>query len=83
VSEIRDRSFSLAGGKLTQAEVLRHKVRYFIDGAAIGGGEFVEKVFAVNRSLFGAKRETGARAMRGADWGPLKILRDLRKDPIS
>jgi hypothetical protein len=71
------------GGKLTQAELLRHKVRYFIDGAAIGGGEFVEKVFAVNRSLFGAKRETGARSMRGADWGPLKILRDLRKDPIS
>jgi hypothetical protein len=72
-----------AGGKLTQSEVLRHKVRYFIDSAAIGGGAFVEKVFAVNRTLFGPKRATGARSMRGADWGPLKILRDLRKEPIS
>jgi hypothetical protein len=43
----------------------------------------VEKVFAVNGTLFGAKRETGARAMRGADLGPLKILRDLRKESIS
>jgi hypothetical protein len=63
-----------AAGKLTLAEVLRHKVRYCIDGAAIGGGEFVEKGFAVNRTLFAAKRATGARSMRGTDWGPVKIL---------
>ena len=82
VSESVKEAAEKAGGKLTQSEVLRHRVRYFIDGAAIGGGEFVEKVFAVNRALFGPKRETGARSMRGADWGPLKVLRDLRKSPI-
>jgi hypothetical protein len=29
---------------------------------------------------FGGKRKTGARRMRGADWGGLRVLRDLQKD---
>lgn len=30
------------------------------------------------RKRFGEKRSTGARPMRGADWGELRVLRDLQ-----
>jgi len=48
-------------GKLPLAKVLRCRVRYFSDGAAIGSADFVEKVFNRNRKHFGQKRKTGAR----------------------
>lgn len=71
------------GGKLSVAEVLRHRVRYLCDGAVLGSEAFVNAVFEreqrTNRR-FGPKRRTGARRMRGADWGELRVLRDLRKD---
>lgn len=31
------------------------------------------------RRHFGKKRSTGARRIRGADWGSLRVLRDLLK----
>ena len=53
------------GGKLSEAEYLRCKVRYFCDGAAIGARGFVEEVFQENREKFGEARKDGARVMRG------------------
>ncbi len=70
------------GGKLSVAEILRCKVRYFSDGAIFGSVDFVNEVFAANRSRYGPNRKTGARRMRGADWGGLRVLRDLRKDVV-
>ena len=73
------------GGKLPLREALRHRVRYFCDGAVLGTEAFVEEVFAREQRLrrrFGEKRTTGARRMRGAEWGELRVLRDLRKDVI-
>ncbi len=71
-----------AGGALPLAEALRRKVRYFSDGAVIGSAAFVDGVFvrlkAAGRT--GPKRTSGARRMRGADFGELRSLRDLR-DP--
>ena len=64
-------------------ELLRCRVRYFSDGLALGGREFVESVFARYRGRFGAKRETGAREMRYGDWMGLCTLRDLRLAPVS
>ena len=32
------------------------------------------------RKRFGEKRTSGARRMRGADWGELRVLRDLQKE---
>lgn len=64
---------------------LRHRVRYFCDGVVLGTAGFVEGVFQreqKRRRRFGEKRRTGARRMRGADWGELRVLRDLRKDVI-
>ena len=69
-------------GKLTRAEALRCRVRYFCDGAVFGSVEFVNHVFEANRTRYGPKRKTGARKMRFADWGELRVLRDLRKDVI-
>ena len=69
-------------GKLSKAEILRCRVRYFCDGAVFGTVEYVNNVFAANRWRYGPKRKTGARKMRGADWGELRVLRNLQKEVI-
>lgn len=71
------------GGAMSVPEALRHRVRYFCDGAVLGTTGFIEEVFAREQALrqrFGEKRTSGARKMRGADWGELRVLRDLRKE---
>lgn len=72
-------------GAMPLRRALRHRVRYFCDGAVLGTAEFVNGVFEREQRLrnrFGEKRRTGARRMRGADWGDLRTLRDLQKDVI-
>jgi hypothetical protein len=70
------------GGKLSEADYLRCKVRYFSDGAVIGGKAFVEEMFAAFRDRFGPKRKDGARPLRGlapsSPEGPLFNFRQLR-----
>ncbi|MFP6896573.1 MAG: transposase [Roseibacillus sp.] len=66
-----------AGGKLSLAELLEHKVRYFVDGGVIGSRSFVDGVFNEARNRFGRTRKNGAHPMRGCE-GPLFSLRDLR-----
>jgi len=75
LAELRD------GGKLTQAELLQCRVRYFSDGLVIGSREFVERAFQERREWFGATRKTGARGlpMRG---GGLFSLRDLKVNAL-
>jgi putative transposase len=46
-------------------QMLRWRVRYFTDGAAVGSRAFVDKLFTQCRDRFGPKRKTGARKMRG------------------
>jgi hypothetical protein len=73
------------GGAMPVHQVLRHRVRYFRDGAVLGTAAFVNAVFEREQSLrnrFGEKRTNGARRMRGAEWGDLRVLRDLQKDVI-
>ncbi len=56
-------------------QALRHRMRYFCDGAVLGTAGFVNAVFEREQALrkrFGEKRTTGARRMRGADWGELR-----------
>jgi len=67
-------------GKLPLRQVLRHRVRYLIDGGVFGSAAFVESVFSRHRERFGLKRTTGARPMREADWEGLCVLRDLKND---
>jgi putative transposase len=69
-----------ADAAIPLAEALRCKVRYFTDGAVIGSAVFVEEIFRRLRAegRTGRKRRSGARRMRGADFGGLRTLRDLR-----
>ena len=70
------------GGKLSFAAALRCRVRYFTDGAVLGSQAFVDDFFESRRSSFGEKRTNGARRMKGAHWGKLRVLRDLRIDAL-
>ena len=69
------------GGRLSEAEMIRQRVRHFSDGLAIGGEGFVEGVFRLARGYFGARRKTGARRIRQAET-PLRAMRDLGKKAI-
>jgi REP element-mobilizing transposase RayT len=63
------------------AGMLRHRVRYFTDGAVIGSKAFVNEAFVGARERFTARRKEGARRMRGSGTpaaGVLWSLRDLR-----
>jgi REP element-mobilizing transposase RayT len=70
------------GGKLSLQQALRCRVRYFTDGMALGGQAYVDGVFERNRHFFGPKRTDGARKMRFAEWGDLRVARALRVAPI-
>jgi putative transposase len=70
-----------AGGDVALRQMLRWKVRYFTDGAAVGSRAFVDGLFEQCRERFGAKRKSGARKMRGKAAGAAELLwsaRDLR-----
>ena len=66
------------GGRLPPWQALRCRVRYFCDGAVFGSGEFVDATFDRHRDRYGTARKTGARRMRGGQWGELRVLRDLQ-----
>ncbi len=67
-----------SGGKLSLAAALRCRVRYFTDGVVLGSQAFVDEFFEKRRESFGKARTSGARRMKGADRGSLRVLRDLR-----
>ncbi|MGI9244266.1 MAG: transposase [Verrucomicrobiales bacterium] len=71
-----------AGGKLSLAQALRCRVRYFTDGAVIGSQAFVDEFFECQRESFGARRTSGGQRMRGAEWGGLRVLRGLKDDVV-
>jgi hypothetical protein len=81
----RDKALEVlaAGGRLSRADYLRCRVRYFTDGAVLGGKEFVEGVFRAARDRFSAKRTSGARPLRGLEVVPkperLYNLRQLQR----
>lgn len=67
-----------AKGKLTLSEVLHCRIRYFTDGLILGSRTFVEDQYLKHREQFSTKRETGARPMKGAEYGDLCTARHLR-----
>ncbi len=66
------------GGKLTAAQALRCKIRYFCDGAVMGTSGFVDKVYEDKLKAPTSQRKDGARRMKGADWGEIRVLRNLQ-----
>ena len=69
------------GGKLTLAQALTCKVRYFTDGVIFGSKEYVEAKFEQYRSFFSPNRMTGARDIKNG-FTDLCTARKLRVDPI-
>ena len=70
------------GGKLSVAELLRLRVRYFTDGVVIGTRGFVEEIFGKHYQQHVPGRRSGARRMKGGNWGGLMSMRDLQKNVI-
>jgi putative transposase len=70
-------------GRLPRSQLLRLRVRYFTDGLVLGTERFVEETFSHHRSHFGEKRKTGVRPISVLLGDPLKVIRDLRLDPVS
>ena len=68
-------------GKLSPAELVRLRVRYFTDGVALGSKEFVENLFEAQREKFGPRRKQGARRITESD-SPFYTLRHLRLRPL-
>ena len=82
-SKARVEAVLKAGGKLSRADLLRCRVRWFSDGVAIGGQTFVEEIFDQCRDSFGPKRKTGARRLREDAAGNLNTLRNLRVKSVT
>ncbi|OYW70957.1 MAG: hypothetical protein B7Z37_29120 [Verrucomicrobia bacterium 12-59-8] len=64
-------------GKLSPAELVRLRVRYFTDGVVLGSKEFVEGIFETQRERFSPKRKEGGRRMAESET-PFYTLRRLR-----
>jgi putative transposase len=69
------------GGKLSAAELVRLRVRYFTDGVVLGSKEFVEGIFTAQRERFSPKRKQGARRISESA-EPFYALRHLRLRPL-
>ena len=70
------------GGRLSLAQLLRCRVRYFTDGLVVGSESFIEEFFAARREIFSVSRRSGARRLKGGDWGDLRSARDLSVEPV-
>ena len=69
-----------AKGRLPLHEVLRCRVRYFSDGAVLGGHAFVQEHLGTYQKLTGRRSRTSPRPVpRVTDWGELSTLRGLRR----
>lgn len=72
-----------SGGKLPLSDVLRCRVRYFVDGAVLGSRMFVTQHLARYQAKTGRRREHGVHVVPPVtDWGELVALRALRQNPF-
>jgi putative transposase len=65
-------------GGLSLAQVVRVRMRYFVDSVALGSQAWVEEVFERNRERLRVKRERGARELKTPGLGEWRGLVDLR-----
>jgi REP element-mobilizing transposase RayT len=65
-------------GRLSLAQTLLCRIRYFSDAAVLGSREFVESIFEAHRERFGPNRQTGARPCRLFGLDGVFSLRDLQ-----
>jgi len=51
-------------GRLSESQILRCRVRYFVEGGVIGSKKFMNELFENTREQFSKKRKTGAHRIR-------------------
>ena len=72
-----------AKGTLPLATVLRHRVRYFTDGAVLGSKAFVAEHLAAYRRKTGQRKRMAQQSLPPVtEWGDMTTLRSLRKNAI-
>tara|TARA_B110000305_G_C19364452_1_gene601163 strand:- start:495 stop:1421 length:927 start_codon:yes stop_codon:yes gene_type:complete len=79
----RVRSVLENGGKVSRAEALRCRMRYFSDGLIIGGENFIAGVLNANEGTLGQKAKLKGKVLGDNDWGGLMSYRDLKKNVFS
>jgi hypothetical protein len=63
-------------GRLSTAELVRLRWRYFSEALVLGGKAFVEAVYEANRGRYSSRRQAGARPIEEmAGWYALRRLR--------
>jgi REP element-mobilizing transposase RayT len=68
-------------GRMSEAQLLGRRVRYFADGLVIGSAAFVDRAWRLTRAEFGPARKSGARRLRGLGLeSGLRSMRDLQAD---
>jgi hypothetical protein len=67
-----------SGGRVEVSELLRRRVRYFVDGRALGSAAFVASIGREPAEGVPERRAVGPSSMIGADWEGLQVLRRLR-----
>ena len=80
IDEAKATAVEAREGEMSIPELLRCRVRYFSDGLVFGSKGFVESVYESRKEWFGEKRRSGARKLKGGDWGELRVLRDLQRN---
>ena len=60
-----------------RAELLRCRLRQAVEGLVWGSREWVDAVFEARREMFGPKRRSGARKLRGTSEDRIWSMRDL------
>lgn len=68
-----------AQGQLSKTVMLRCRVRYFTDGAIFGSAEFVRGFTDLGQLNRGRKHPPKVNELKGADWGDLSVIRELRR----
>ena len=68
-----------ADSVLPRSTVLRCRVRYFTDGAILGSENFVREFVETVQQEKQRKRRPKLNWLRGADWGGLVTLHDMRR----
>ena len=71
------------GGELSTPELLRLRIRYMTDGAALGSHLFVSRIFESFRDRFSEKRQTGPRRAKRLGLETLHVARDLQTNVLS
>ncbi|MFU8847835.1 MAG: transposase [Opitutales bacterium] len=68
---------------LPMAAVLRCRVRYFTDGAILGSAEYVRSFLGEVERAQQRKRPLKANGLKGALWGDMAVLQNLRRGVFS